>query len=70
MCAKAIVDARINSLYFGANEPKTGAIETIDRFLNRDDLNHKVTFSGGHLQEQCSRLLREFFQSKRKKKIS
>ena len=70
MCAKAIVDARINFLYFGANEPKTGAIETIDQFLNRDDLNHQVNFSGGHLQEQCSRLLREFFQSKRKKKIS
>ena len=32
MCAKAIVDARIDSLYFGANEPKTGAIESIDNF--------------------------------------
>ena len=33
MCAKAIVDARIRFLYFGANEPKTGAIESIDQFL-------------------------------------
>ena len=67
MCAKAIVDARINSLYFGANEPKTGAIETIDQFLNRIDLNHKVVFSGGHMQDECSNLLRKFFQSKRRK---
>ena len=31
MCAKAIVDARINFVYFGAFEPKTGAIQSIDR---------------------------------------
>ena len=65
MCAKAIVDARINSLYFGANEPKTGAIESIDRFLNREDLNHNVVFSGGHMKDESSKLLRKFFKSKR-----
>ena len=70
MCAKAIVDARMDSLYFGAYEPKTGAIESIDKFLDKDHLNHKVLFSGGHLQEQSSDMLRKFFLSKRKKKIS
>ena len=70
MCAKAIVDARLDSLYFGAHEPKTGAIESIDQFLNRDHLNHRVHFSGGHMQEEASDLLRKFFQSKRKKKVS
>jgi tRNA(adenine34) deaminase len=65
MCAKAIVDARLDSLYFGAKEPKTGAIESIDRFLDRKDLNHKVAYSGGYMQEQSSELLREFFRSKR-----
>jgi len=67
MCAKAIVDARIDTLYFGANEPKTGAIESIDQFLSRADLNHQVLFSGGHMQEQSSSLLKKFFQSKRAK---
>ena len=70
MCAKAIIDARIDFLYFGAHEPKTGAITSIDQFLDRDHLNHKVLFSGGHLHEQSSDLLRKFFQSKRKQKIS
>ena len=65
MCAKAIVDARIDNLYFGAYEPKTGAIISIDRFLDRDELNHKVFFSGGHMQKQSSALLRKFFQFKR-----
>ena len=68
MCAKAIVDARINSLYFGAKEPKTGAIESIDQFLDRDHLNHKVFFGGGYMEEQSSELLRKFFKSKRAKK--
>ena len=70
MCAKAIVDARIDSLYFGANEPKTGAIESIDQFLNRDDLNHKVVFSGGHMQENPLIFLENFFNLKEEKKIS
>ena len=70
MCAKAIVDARLGSLYFGASEPKTGAVESIDRFLDRKDINHRVIFSGGHMKKQSSELLKKFFQSKRKKKIS
>ena len=70
MCAKAIVDARINFLYFGANEPKTGAIESIDQFFDREDINHKLAFSGGYMKEECSELLKKFFKSKRAKKAS
>tara|TARA_B100001113_G_C20957563_1_gene555967 strand:+ start:97 stop:549 length:453 start_codon:yes stop_codon:yes gene_type:complete len=65
MCAKAIVDARLNYLYFGAKEPKTGAIESVDQFLSKDNLNHKVKFSGGHMQKESSEILKKFFQSKR-----
>lgn len=68
MCAKAIVDARIKHVYFAASEPKTGAIITNDRFFERHHLNHVVTFSGGHMESESSTLLKEFFQSKRKKK--
>jgi tRNA(adenine34) deaminase len=65
MCAKAIVDARINHLYYGALEPKTGAIESIDHFLARTDLNHRVSFEGGLMSANSSELLKKFFQSKR-----
>ena len=65
MCAKAIVDARIDFLYFGALEPKTGAIQSIDQFLGRKDLNHKVGFTGGYMAKESSELLRKFFQVKR-----
>ena len=64
MCAKAIVDARLDYLYFGANEPKTGAIESIDQFLSNNNLNHKVTFSGGHMKKESSEILKKFFRSK------
>jgi tRNA(adenine34) deaminase len=68
MCAKAIVDARIDFLYFGAMEKKTGAIQSIDKFLDRKDLNHMVRYSGGHMEQDSSELLKLFFQAKRKKK--
>ena len=65
MCAKAIVDARINHVYFGAREPKTGAIESIDKFFEKSHLNHKVNSSGGYLEGESSKLLKEFFHSRR-----
>jgi len=70
MCAKAIVDARLSHLYYGAKEPKTGAIESIDKFLDREDINHHVVFSGGHMKDESSELLKKFFKSKRAKKAS
>ena len=68
MCAKAIVDARIKNLYFGALEPKTGAVVSVDNFLNHEYLNHKVSYDYGLLQAESSELLRNFFQLKRKPK--
>lgn len=65
MCTKAIIDARLNCIYFGATEPKTGAIVSIDQFLDRNDLNHKVIYSGGHMKNESSQLLKKFFQSRR-----
>ena len=65
MCAKAIVDARIKTLFFGAFELKTGAINSIDSLLDADHLNHKVIYKGGVMQDQSSTMLRNFFQSRR-----
>ena len=65
MCAKAIVDARIRNLYFGALEPKTGAIVSIDNFLDAHHLNHRVNYSGGFMAVDSANLLKSFFSSKR-----
>ncbi len=65
MCAKAIVDARISHVYFAAREPKTGALESIDQFFYKYHLNHQVNFSGGHMEKESSKLLKDFFYSRR-----
>ena len=65
MCAKAIVDARINFVYFGAFEPKTGAVQSIDSFFDRDNLKHRVRYSGAKRKNESSNLLKKFFQHKR-----
>ena len=65
MCAKAIVDARIKKLYFGAKEPKTGAIVSVDNFFEKPFLNHKVEFEGGFLEAESIEALQNFFQKRR-----
>ncbi len=67
MCAKAIVDARISNLFFATPEPKTGAVISIDNFLDKNHHNHKVSYSYGYSKDISSLLLKKFFLSKRRK---
>jgi tRNA(adenine34) deaminase len=65
MCAKAIVDARINNVYFATAEPKTGSIISIDNFFDKKFLNHKVNYFLGLMQKESSKLLKDFFLERR-----
>ena len=65
MCAKAIVDARINNVYFSTLEPKTGSIMSVDNFFDKSFLNHKVKYFLGSRQEESSKLLTDFFLERR-----
>ena len=65
MCAKAIVDARIDNVYFDAFEPKTGSIVSVDNFFNKKFLNHKVNYVSGLMQDESSKLLKDFFRARR-----
>ena len=65
MCAKAIVDARIDNVYFAAFEPKTGSIVSIDNFFDKRFLNHKVNYASGLMQDESSKLLKDFFRARR-----
>ncbi len=64
MCAGAIVQARIRTVYYGAADPKAGAVGSI---INIFDLkqNHRVTWQGLVLQESCSQILKDFFAHRR-----
>ncbi len=65
MCAALLVHARIHRLVFGAIDPKGGGILSKYRIGNDGLLNHRFSFTGGVLAEECSQLLREFFQDRR-----
>ena len=65
MCAKAIVDARIDNVYFAAFEPKTGSIVSVDNFFDKKFLNHRVNYASGLMQDESSTLLKDFFRMRR-----
>lgn len=67
MCAGAIANARINKVYFGAYEEKSGCAVSLYPVLTNNGLNHSVQVEGGILEEECSALIKEYFKSKRKK---
>ena len=66
MCAALLVHARIDRLVFGAFDPKAGAVVSRYRIGSDGLLNHSFTVTGGVLAEECGRLLREFFQNRRR----
>ena len=65
MCTGAIIHARIARLVFGAQDPKTGAIESVMQLLTHPSMNHRVTYTSGILATECGQLLSEFFQGRR-----
>lgn len=65
MCMGAIVHARIQRLVFGAPDPKRGAVCSALQLADAAFLNHRIDYTGGVLAEDCSALLKDFFQRRR-----
>lgn len=66
MCAGAIVHARIRRVVYGATDPKGGAAGSVFDLLPTDHrFNHRVETEGGLLQQECSKLLQDFFHQRR-----
>ncbi len=66
MCAGAIVLARISHLIYGAKDPKTGACGSLFNIPQDERLNHRVNVISGIKEDECSRLLKDFFKELRK----
>lgn len=69
MCAGAIANARIDKVYFGAYERKSGCAESKYPVLTDNGLNHSVAYEGGMEEEICATLLKDYFKSKREKML-
>ena len=66
MCAGALVHARIKNIYFGAKDVKTGACGSVFNIVNSNKLNHNINVIGGLLEQDCAKIIKEFFKNKRK----
>ena len=65
MCAGAISFARVRRLYFGASDPKGGAVEHGPRFFGQPTCHHAPEVYGGIGERAASRLLKDFFATRR-----
>ena len=65
MCAAAISFARIRRLYFGASDPKGGAVENGPRFYAQPTCRHAPEVYSGIGEQASAELLRDFFRAKR-----
>ncbi|WP_204488484.1 tRNA adenosine(34) deaminase TadA [Caldicoprobacter guelmensis] len=67
MCAGAIIQARIQRVVFGALDPKAGCAGSLYNLLQDPRFNHRVEVVGGVMEEECRRIMQEFFRGKRGK---
>lgn len=65
MCAGAIAHARIARLYFGADDPKGGAVVHGPRLFEQPTVHHRPEVYGGIAANESAMLLRDFFATRR-----
>jgi tRNA(adenine34) deaminase len=65
MCAAAISFARIRRLYYGAPDPKGGAVDSGVRFFASPTCHHRPEVYGGISEAVSATLLRRFFEARR-----
>lgn len=65
MCAGAISHARLRRLYYGAEDPKGGAVAHGPRFFTQPTCHHRPELYGGIGEDEAGALLRDFFRERR-----
>ena len=65
MCAGAIVLAKMENLFFGAFDIKSGACGSVLNVTNNKSLNHSLNVTGGILDAECGGILKSFFEVRR-----
>ncbi len=65
MCVGALLHARVARVVFGALEPKAGAVQSHLCLLDQPHFNHRITYQGGVLADECAAVMQAFFRSRR-----
>ncbi len=65
MCSGAILQARIPTVVFGAQDPKAGGVSSMFKLLSDNRLNHRCELVSGILAPECGEILSLFFQAQR-----
>ena len=68
MCAGAIINSRIENVFFGAFDKKSGCAGSSVNLFEHGLFNHNVNVSGGIMETECSQILSLFFKELRRKK--
>ena len=66
MCAGAILNSKIRNVYIGALEPRSGAAGSKINLFEDYNFNHKGNYETGIMEEECIKLLQNFFKDRRK----
>ena len=68
MCSGAIINSRIEKVFFGAYDKKAGCCGSAADLFQKGVFNHLPEITGGILKEECAELLTEFFRRLREKR--
>lgn len=70
MCAGVMVNARLDRLVYGCRDEKGGAVHSLYSLLSDKRLNHCVEVASGVLEEECSSILKMFFEKRRNRLVA
>jgi tRNA(adenine34) deaminase len=70
MCAGALVQARLGTLVYGVDDPKTGAVRTVINLPDSACSNHRLRVIGGILESPCRQQLQTWFATRRQSQKS
>ena len=65
MCVGAMILARIDKVYYGANDPKTGAAGSKINLAKPGLFNHNIEVINGIMETECREIIQSFFLNKR-----
>lgn len=67
MCAGAMIQFRVQTVVYGAADPKAGAVDSIMDVLREPRFNHQVGVVSGVLEEECAGIIKRFFRELRER---